>query len=99
MLALLCTLLLVVVGCVMLSRAAVRGCGACLSSGAAAGAPPWAPPIGRGPGGHDHDAARAAAAAVAAPNKQGQPAVFGHPHGIPRILHRIYIADPADRKR
>lgn len=56
-------------------------------------------PDSRGPGGHDLLAARAlAAAAAAAPDQAGLKPLGGQPNSIPRILHRIYIADPADSR-
>lgn len=56
-------------------------------------------PLGRGPGGHDLREARLAAAAAAAPDPPGKVRALGAPHGIPRLLHRIYLADPQDKKR
>ncbi len=78
----------------------ITGRSQCRCSTAAAGggtAPPKLP-LGDGPGGHDLKQARAAAATAAAPDKpRKKPA--GAAHGIPHILHRIYIADPQDKQR
>ncbi|KAI3429257.1 hypothetical protein D9Q98_005354 [Chlorella vulgaris] len=81
-------------------RHTITGTRQCRCSAAAAGggkAPPKLPP-GDGPGGHDLKQARAAAAAAAAPDRPGKKPA-GAAHGIPHILHRIYVADPQDKQR
>jgi hypothetical protein len=113
-LGLLCTVIGAVGASLASSQASLRSLSACLAGGAGgsggdgsssagtldtAAAPEPLLPLGPGPGGHDLREARSAAAAAAAPDRPGRVRALGAPHGIPRILHRIYMADPQDQKR